>query len=59
MSMSPRTLLKTCIAAAALMLAGSTWAIEVGGVKLDDAVKVAGKELKLNGAGLRGRARLR
>jgi hypothetical protein len=28
-------------------------AVEVGGVKFDDTVKVAGKELKLNGAGMR------
>ena len=28
-------------------------AIEVGGVKLDDSVKVADKELRLNGAGIR------
>lgn len=31
-------------------------AVEVGGVKIDDSAKVAGKELKLNGAGVRTRA---
>jgi Chalcone isomerase-like len=31
-------------------------AADVGGVKIEDSVKVAGKELKLNGAGLRTRA---
>jgi Chalcone isomerase-like len=31
-------------------------ATEVGGVKLEDSVKVAGKDLKLNGAGVRTRA---
>ena len=30
-------------------------AIEVGGLKFDDTVKVAGKELKVNGAGIRTR----
>lgn len=42
----------------ALALASPTWlqAAEVAGVKLDDAAKVAGTELKLNGAGVRTRA---
>jgi hypothetical protein len=39
----------------ALGLAGLAPAAEVAGVKLDDTVKVAGKELKLNGAGVRTR----
>jgi hypothetical protein len=56
MSTSASFLFKTCLAACALALAGAAHAIEVGGVKLDDSVKVAGKELKLNGAGLRVRA---
>jgi hypothetical protein len=34
----------------------SAEAVEVGGIKLDDSAKVAGKDLKLNGAGLRTRA---
>ena len=37
-------------------LAGSVAAAEIAGVKLDDKVTVAGKELVLNGAGLRTRA---
>lgn len=42
---------------AALMfgLGQATQAAEVAGVKLDDTVKVAGKDLKLNGAGVRTR----
>jgi hypothetical protein len=39
----------------ALGLAGAAQAIEVGGLKFDDTVKVAGKELKVNGAGVRVR----
>ncbi len=39
----------------ALGLAGVAHAAEVAGVKLEDSVKVAGKELKLNGAGVRTR----
>jgi hypothetical protein len=34
---------------------GAVQAVEVAGVKLDDTVKVAGKDLKLNGAGVRTR----
>jgi hypothetical protein len=46
------------IAAAIVMMAAnqSAEAVEVGGIKLDDSAKVAGKDLKLNGAGLRTRA---
>ena len=43
---------------AALTLAlsfGAAQAVDVAGIKLDDTVKVAGKELKLNGAGVRVR----
>ena len=40
----------------ALTLAGPAASAEVEGVKLDDSAKVAGKELKLNGAGVRVRA---
>ena len=39
----------------ALGLAGAAQAIDVGGLKFDDTVKVGGKELKVNGAGIRTR----
>jgi hypothetical protein len=39
----------------ALALGGAAQAIEVGGIKFDDTAKVAGKELKVNGAGVRVR----
>ncbi|MBW8844887.1 MAG: chalcone isomerase family protein [Burkholderiales bacterium] len=39
----------------ALSLGGAAQAVEVGGLKFDDTVRVAGKELKLNGAGVRVR----
>jgi hypothetical protein len=39
----------------ALGMGTAAQAIEVGGIKLDDTAKVAGKELKLNGAGVRVR----
>ena len=39
--------------AVALTVAGSALAAEISGVKLPDQVTVAGKSLKLNGAGLR------
>lgn len=48
--------LKTLATGAALALAlalPATAAIDVNGVKFDDTNKVAGKDLKLNGAGLR------
>jgi hypothetical protein len=41
--------------ACALGLAGAAQAVEVGGLKFDDSARVAGKELKVNGAGLRTR----
>jgi hypothetical protein len=41
--------------ALALSLSGAAQAVEVGGLKFDDTVKVGGKELKLNGAGIRTR----
>ena len=43
-------------AACCLLVPTTSHALEVGGVKLDDTAKVAGKELRLNGAGLRTRA---
>jgi Chalcone isomerase-like len=45
-----------CAAACMLLWLPSAAAVEVGGVKLEDSVKVAGKELKLSGAGVRTRA---
>lgn len=45
----------TCGLAAACALAGAAQAVEVGGLKFDDTVRVAGKELKVNGAGMRTR----
>ena len=44
------------VAALALFTLAPAQAVEIAGVKLDDSVKVAGKDLKLNGAGLRTRA---
>lgn len=44
------------VAALALALSfGAAQAVDVAGIKLDDTVKVAGKDLKLNGAGVRVR----
>jgi hypothetical protein len=53
-----RLTLAASLAAAAFTMAMPIHghAAEVGGVKLDDKVKVAGKELSLNGLGLRTRA---
>lgn len=48
------TFLAAALAAALATLPAA--AVEVGGVKLDDSLKVAGKDLKLNGAGVRTRA---
>lgn len=45
----------TCGLLCALALALPAAAAEVEGVKLDDSAKVAGKDLKLNGAGVRSR----
>ena len=49
-----RTLFVTLGAALAMTLPAT--AAEVAGVKLEDSIKVAGKDLKLNGAGVRTRA---
>lgn len=38
---------------AAALIATSAWAVEVAGIKLDDKATVGGRELVLNGAGLR------
>ncbi len=43
-------------ALAALLTAAAAHAAEVGGVKLEERVSVGGKELVLNGAGIRSRA---
>lgn len=46
--------LKSLLVGACLSLAlGSAQAVDVAGVKVDDSVKVAGKDLVLNGAGVR------
>jgi hypothetical protein len=50
MNSFPRMALAAALASG---LFGAAQAVEVGGVKLEDSTKVAGKELKLNGAGLR------
>lgn len=41
---------------AMLVYVSSAHAVEVGGVKLDDTIRVANQELKLNGAGIRYKA---
>lgn len=53
MKFSPVRLCLTFAASAALLVAPLAGAVEIAGVKLDDAVKVANTELKLNGAGVR------
>ena len=51
------SLLKTMLASCTLLFAlSSAQAVEVAGVKLEDTAKVAGKDLKLNGAGVRVKA---
>ncbi|MBR7781109.1 chalcone isomerase family protein [Undibacterium luofuense] len=50
---SKQWMLALSLSLGCLMNAGAT---EVAGVKLDDAVQVAGNELKLNGAGIRYKA---
>lgn len=54
MKMNTATQALACLGFA-LSLAGSAQAVEVGGLKFDDTAKVAGKELKVNGAGVRTR----
>jgi hypothetical protein len=48
--------MRTALALAALVAAAPAAAREVSGVNVPDAVTVEGKELKLNGAGVRKRA---
>jgi hypothetical protein len=47
---------RALLLAALLCAAGSLQAAEVAGVKIDETARVAGTDLKLNGAGLRSRA---
>ena len=58
MSTTRRSLLIAPVAAALVGLSAvpDVHAVDVSGVKLDDTAKVAGKELRLNGAGVRTRA---
>ncbi|MES3024717.1 MAG: chalcone isomerase family protein [Pseudomonadota bacterium] len=56
MILSYKNTFKSLLATAFLACAFSSQAsaaVEVGGVKFEDSVKVAGKDLKLNGAGIR------
>ncbi len=55
MSLCLRSLIATAGLAVALFSQPAA-AVEVGGVKLEDGAKVAGKDLRLNGAGVRTRA---
>lgn len=48
--------LRVSIAAAAFLIGAPAFAAEVSGVKLDEVVRVANQDLKLNGAGIRYRA---
>ncbi len=50
------TEMRSLLAAVLLCAAGSLQAAEVAGVKIDETARVAGSDLKLNGAGLRSRA---
>jgi long-chain acyl-CoA synthetase len=47
---------RSAVALIMLLVAGAAIAAEVGGVKLDDKISLAGQELFLNGAGIRTRA---
>ena len=53
MSMIANITKSVCAGAIALSLALPAAAVEVGGVKLEDTANVGGKELVLNGAGMR------
>lgn len=58
MNPKTRSFVLACTAVAALWLASPapTLAADVAGVKIEDSAKVAGKDLRLNGAGVRTRA---
>jgi len=56
MSLVSKAALAAATAAALAFCVLPAAAVEVAGVKVDDAVKVGGKDLKLNGAGVRTRA---
>ena len=51
--MRRRQLIKSLVAVAACVQLPAFATVEVAGAKFDDIATVAGKELKLNGAGLR------
>lgn len=53
--MKTHTAIRWTAALAATFGLGAAQALDVGGLKFDDAPKVAGKELKVNGAGVRTR----
>ena len=58
MSLRPSRLSRRTLVAAGLLAAALPWtaqAVEVAGVNVEPTAKVAGKELKLNGAGIRTR----
>ena len=44
---------RSAIVMMCMSLAWPAWAVEIGGVKLEDKVTIEGKELVLNGAGIR------
>ena len=46
---------RVALVALLLLLAGSAFGLDVGGVKLDDSATVGGQQLVLNGAGIRTR----
>src|SRR5437899_6201005 len=48
--------IKYALALTALLLGQAAFAVEVAGVRLVDSVRVANRELKLNGAGVRYKA---
>lgn len=56
MKSSNRSKLTMLLASGFLALAQAAWAVEVSGVKLDDSVRVANADIKLNGAGVRTKA---
>jgi hypothetical protein len=55
-SIFKRALACSILFAAAALVPTAHAAVEVAGVKLDDSIKLAGQDLKLNGAGIRYKA---